>query len=328
MNTEQGVRSRYQRNHFSKLRLYYLLALSTIALSIILGQFFVQHHLHEQESDARLINVAGRQRMLGQQIAKIALELSVRTDTLARQGALERLTAALYEWRVAQQALRYGNDTLMLPANTNETIDSLLAESMPHFEVMVDASGKLHAQLTNELTIEYTELEPLVMQVLAHERPFLQTMENIVWHFEQLAAGKVIRLKRTEYLLLGISLMVILLEILFIFIPTTRRISDTLQKLIQSERDAQQMSKEIGELYASLDASYKKISVITLPVSPPRLIAKADKGGNLVEIASHYSQEIASHPIRYPATVAHLFGLQGDGADDFMETLIDTVAEG
>ena len=149
MNTEQGVRSRYQRNHFSKLRLYYLLALSTIALSIILGQFFVQHHLHEQESDARLINVAGRQRMLGQQIAKIALELSVRTDTLARQGALERLTAARYEWRVAQQALRYGNDTLMLPANTNETIDSLRAESMPHFEVMVDASGKLHAQLTN-----------------------------------------------------------------------------------------------------------------------------------------------------------------------------------
>ena len=49
---------------FRKLSRLYIVALSAIAFSIIFSQFLIQGHLGNQFSDSRVINVAGRQRML------------------------------------------------------------------------------------------------------------------------------------------------------------------------------------------------------------------------------------------------------------------------
>jgi len=150
-------------------------------------------------------------------------------------------------------------------------------------------------------------------------------MDSIVNTYEKLASGKIVKLKRTEYILFGISLLIIILEVLLIFIPTTRKVNETLIKLIKSESDAQQMSKEIGALYASLEESYERISGITLPVAPPRLIAKSDKGGNLYYVSDYYLRSFSHEEQRYK-TIANLFGLAGEAADDFNDQLIDVVS--
>ena len=52
-----------------RLTMAYLLSLAAVAVLILIGQFVVQTVLIRQQSDSRIINLAGRQRMLSQRIA-------------------------------------------------------------------------------------------------------------------------------------------------------------------------------------------------------------------------------------------------------------------
>ena len=65
---------------FSKLSRLYIIALSTIAFSVIISQILVRNHLNNQESDSTVINVAGRQRMLSQRLTKEIVSLTVSFD--------------------------------------------------------------------------------------------------------------------------------------------------------------------------------------------------------------------------------------------------------
>lgn len=318
------VRIYTQHNQFSRLRAYYLLALSIIALSIIIGQFLVQRHLREQESDAHIVNMAGRQRMLSQKISKLIL-LTNRLNTKERDSLLKELASVNAEWIENNTSLRYGNEAAAIPISKSKAINRLFLENQPVFDSIYFASNRIYSQLKNGDKSSYPLLENDMRTVLKHEPIFLRHMDSIVNTYEKLASGKIVKLKRTEYILFGISLLIIILEVLLIFIPTTRKVNETLIKLIKSESDAQQMSKEIGALYASLEESYERISGITLPVAPPRLIAKSDKGGNLYYVSDYYLRSFSHEEQRYK-TIANLFGLAGEAADDFNDQLIDVVS--
>ncbi|MGK9116823.1 ATP-binding protein [Olivibacter jilunii] len=318
------VRIYTQHNQFSRLRAYYLLALSIIALSIIIGQFLVQRHLREQESDAHIVNMAGRQRMLSQKISKLILLIN-RLNTKERDSLLKELASVNTEWIENNTSLRYGNEAAAIPISKSKAINRLFLENQPVFDSIYFASNRIYSQLKNGDKSSYPFLENDMRTVLKHEPIFLRHMDSIVYTYEKLASGKIVKLKRTEYILFGISLLIIILEVLLIFIPTTRKVNETLIKLIKSESDAQQMSKEIGALYASLEESYERISGITLPVAPPRLIAKSDKGGNLYYVSDYYLRSFSHEEQRYK-TIANLFGLAGEAADDFNDQLIDVVS--
>src|SRR5690606_11772362 len=110
----------------------------------------------------------------------------------------------------------------------------------------------------------------------------------------------------TEYVLLVVALAIILLEILYIFKPTAQNVTRTLNKLIESEKNAQKMSKEIGVLYSSLEKSYEELSSLNQPVENPRLLAKADRGGNLKFVSDLYADLTGYGKAEVGATFADL----------------------
>ena len=59
-----------------RLTRYYILALTAVALLTLAGQAVIQYSLGDVLDDARVINIAGRQRMLSQQLTKRAILLS------------------------------------------------------------------------------------------------------------------------------------------------------------------------------------------------------------------------------------------------------------
>jgi len=326
MDSVALMQTQQQKNEFSKLRIYYVLALSTIALSIIVGQLLVQRHLRTQESDARVINLAGRQRMLSQKISKISLKIS-EWPLEANDDLLKELKLANEEWYENNRNLKNGNDSLLLPILVDEDIESLFAKNDLFFDKIWNASSSVYTILTQKKTVDKNApIKTHIQEILENEEAFLMNMDAIVSRFEYLASEKIIKLKHTEHLLLAISLGIILLEIIFIFLPTTKRVNETLLKLIKSENDAKQMSKEISALYASLEASYERITGITLPVAPPKLIAKTDRGANVLFIAESYRKDFLDTNKRNAHTIAHLLGFDQEAADDFNEQLIDVVA--
>ena len=63
------------------LKQRYILALGIIVIMLILGEVMVQRALKFGQDDARVINIAGRQRMLIQKINKAALGLYFSSDS-------------------------------------------------------------------------------------------------------------------------------------------------------------------------------------------------------------------------------------------------------
>ncbi|HYH56723.1 MAG TPA: type IV pili methyl-accepting chemotaxis transducer N-terminal domain-containing protein, partial [Anseongella sp.] len=278
------------RHRFTRLGTWYILALGAVALIMISGQVLVQQFLNDQSDDSRVVNVAGRQRMLSQKIAKIALSLKSGQDSAERSIIRKELSAARAEWQLSQEGLLEGSDSLRLPLRNSPRVLQLFAGNRQFYQSMLEGSRGLLGRLENDPLAPYAAMEGDIQLILKNEPAFLATMDSIVFQYDREARQKVEKLKRTEYILLGISLFIILLEILFIFLPTTRQINNTLRKLIESEKSAQKMAKEIGALYTSLENSYEKISHINLPVENPRLYARADKGGNVKYVSELFAR--------------------------------------
>ena len=81
---------------FDKLSRLYIIALSTIALSVIVSQILIRKHLNDQQSDSTVINVAGRQRMLSQKLTKNIVSLSVESNSDNRSFLKDKIKETLY----------------------------------------------------------------------------------------------------------------------------------------------------------------------------------------------------------------------------------------
>jgi len=314
-------------NRFSKLGRWYVLALSVIAVVAIIGQALIQLHLRDQANDSRVVNVAGKQRMLSQKISKIVLSLHADQDKQTRSEIYNGLRSSVQLWKVSQEGLLHGNDSLKLPGKNSEAVNQLFTASAPNFEEMLSASQTIITLLSQDLLTSYESLEPEIRLVLARENNFLTGMENIVAQYDSEAKDKVSSLSTMEYILLGISLMVIILEVFFVFRPTARQVNTTVNRLIDSEKNAMKLSKEIGALYSSLEKSYEQISIVNQPAENPRLYAKSDHGGNVIFISELFSDLSGIRNVDDNMRLCNLFpGM--DNPDDWMDEVVATVSEG
>jgi hypothetical protein len=273
-----------------------------------------------------VVNVAGKQRMLSQKISKTLLMLSQEIPPGERQDIVDNLYESVHLWKVSQEGLLHGNDSLHLPGTNSPTITGMFLDIRPHFDDMYEQANAVVSRLKGNIELPYDSIRHSVDRVLSHESDFLAGMERIVFQYDAEAQAKVSRLSRMEYFLLALSIVVILLEIAFIFRPTTIRINKTFSKLIDSEKNAKKLSKEIGALYASLEKSYEQISHINEPVENPKLFAKADRGGNITFVAQLFT-DMTGKSEGASQRICDLF--EGSSAgNDWMDDVVDTVSEG
>jgi two-component system, NarL family, sensor histidine kinase DegS len=322
VNFEQEAKAGLHR--FTRLGTWYILALSVIATVAIIGQILIQDHLQNQRDDSRVVNVAGKQRMLSQKISKSLLLLAHRQPG-DRQSLMKTLRSSVKLWRISQEGLLHGNDSLHLPGMNSAEVAQMFSDIKPHFEAMLNNATEVLNTLEKDSTISYEQIRTNIDEVLAHETDFLTGMEKIVFQYDSEAHAKVTKLSQLEYFLLGVSVFVIILEILFIFRPTTLHVNKTISKLVDSERNAKKLSKEIGALYASLEKSYEQISHINEPMENPKLFAKADRGGNITFISQLFVSMTGITEENRTQRISELFEIAG--ADDWMDEMIDAVSE-
>src|SRR5690606_26227451 len=106
---------------FDRLRRLYIIALGAIAISLITSQILIRQYLADQEDDSRLVNVAGRQRMLSQKLNKEVLLLSLAPTELSRRAITDTLFVTKSTWEVAHNALQSGDEKLGIkPVNSSE----------------------------------------------------------------------------------------------------------------------------------------------------------------------------------------------------------------
>ncbi len=314
-------------NRFARLGTWYILALSGIAAIAIVGQMLIQNHLKNQLDDSRVVNVAGRQRMLSQKISKHVLQLSAPQNEAERASVLKNFKGSVDLWKVSHDGLQHGNDSLHLPGINSEAISKMFVELNPYFDEMYASAIRILDVLEKSPATEYGSIQDDVDKILKNESAFLEGMNQIVFQYDEEARVKIETLSKLEYFLIFISLVAIGVEILFIFRPTAAQVNKTVNQLIKSERNAKQLTKEIGALYGSLEKSYEQLSQINQPIETPKLCAKADRGGNVTFISDLFSETIGIKDVSKITRLCELFPGSQLG-NDWMDEIVELVSEG
>lgn len=223
----------------------YVLALSLVAALIVAGQAVVQFSLMQQEQDARIINIAGRQRMLSQRIHAHVLRAERETNVDRMRARIAILKSDLVRWQRSHDGLRYGDAQLELRGNNSPEIQRLFASLEPHFIAIKTVADEVVA-MGKAADATPIELDPQILTMLGGEEQFLETMDQIVHVYEREAAARVTRLQRIELLLMAGALLVLALEAVFIFRPAVKRIRSTMSELRRASNVFQQLSLKDG----------------------------------------------------------------------------------
>ncbi|MDT0686496.1 ATP-binding protein [Autumnicola psychrophila] len=275
---------------FKKLSRLYILALSAIAFSVIVSQILIHRYLNDQENDSTVVNIAGRQRMLSQKLSKETLKLLVTFKQDGKINIKDSIKATLEIWQFSHRALREGNDSLELPGNNSAEITAMFREVDPYFVEITNASEAIIRQLEENPQTSAEDMRDEIATVAKNEAGFLHVMDQIVNQFEEEAGEKVRRLQNLEWLLMAITLLILLSELLFIFLPAAKGVRGTIHKLLKAEKDAKKMAKDADELSRAKEKSVKELRVLNQAMNQTLLFARLDVNGNILEMGEKFSR--------------------------------------
>jgi len=275
---------------FDRLSRLYIIALSTIALSVILSQILVRKHLNDQQSDSSVINVAGRQRMLSQKLTKEIVSLSTE-DSLAERILLkDKIKQTLKLWTLSHQALQNGNDSLDLPGKNSVIIKEKFKVLNPTFDSISNASKAIIEKIENTPPLPRSVFIEDVAIVKQNEGHFLQVMNQIVNQYDLEADAKVSWLRKLELLLMALTLLILVAEFLFIFWPTAKSVKSILAELLTAEKTAKKMAFDADELSVAKEKSIKELRALSHAMDETLLFARIMPNGTLVHMGKKFSR--------------------------------------
>ncbi|WP_266363273.1 ATP-binding protein [Tellurirhabdus rosea] len=223
-----------------RLTRFYVLALSAIGVLTISGLLFVRHTIRNQYDDGRVLNVAGRQRMLSQRLTKLAL---LRTEGIPAADTVP-FDSLLDVWSQSHIQLRKGELVMEKPFQVRKSaeLDQMFAQLEPVFQTMYRNFRQISAA-----DLPDADRKAALGAVLREEPLYLGQMNDIVFRFDAENTERIRHLERVEWALGLATLLVVLLEGLFIFRPVVRHTRNVIWWLTQSEEALRRANDQLAD---------------------------------------------------------------------------------
>lgn len=286
---------------FLRLRRAYLLALSLIALALLVEYFLVESFLDEQARDATIINVAGRQRMLSQRIAKLSL-LPVAAATNAA------LDADLTEWAERHAWLKF------------RLVDDPVRPKL-------DALDKAIERVENAArTQDAGEVE--TQSLVADSETFLQQMDDIVGEITVAATARVTRLRKAKRWIGLVTAGLLLMELLFIFRPIGRFIRGQFRQL-RVEREAQIAARELAEVAVEeKQRSFSELHALNQAIDQAAIFATLRHDGEIIHLSRKFANLLSSRTNNHGAAPLAELLHPDEGRQTYFSELINGTRAG
>lgn len=279
---------------FKNLRRLYIFALLTIAITVLLSQLLIQHNLHSQLSDSRIINISGKQRMLSQKLTKEILILNFIADSTNNEEKIGQANEIIKLWKFNQDALENGNDSLGFPKEKSKELSDLFVAIKPNFNNIVTAATVF---LNNKKAgINEKENQQLVQDILQNQGLFLDKMNQIVGQYDKEALEKVTLQSKTEYGILIFTMLVLLLEFIFIFKPTNKKVEKLISKLLISEKKALKLAHDTEVISEAKENSVKELKSLNYAMENTLLYCRVAPDGSLIHIGEKFAKLLQYNP--------------------------------
>ena len=210
----------------------------TITISVlVLNQVFIQYILNQKQYDAKTINVAGKQRMLSQRINLESYKISV------GKGDQRELELLFDEWESNHEALLNGSDQNKIKAIEDPNARILLIQLTSKVERMKDF---VESAKGNNASLD-------IEAITKNQDAFLSEMDKTVMVLEIDAQNKLNRVILIELVILLVTILLISMEVRFIFYPMNKDLVDKNSELERRNKELKKYSE--SNLYLSRFAS-------------------------------------------------------------------------
>ncbi len=213
----------------------YIFGIIITVVLLSVNQAFIQYWLAQKKHDANTINIAGKQRMLSQRINAEFYRLEKES---ASPHLLKKLVA---EWKTSHFKLQSKDKSNKLVPITNSEIRLALKELNPNIEF-------IESQLNN---IGKASLN--LSLINQNQNSFLPKMDKIVKSLEKISDKKLQFIIKTEFFLFFMSLIILILEVVFIYIPIEKSLNLANAEISKKNEDLKQALTSIGKKNRELE---------------------------------------------------------------------------
>ena len=242
-------------------RYLYLTFILSVAATLLLSQWLMQESFYREQDHASRINMAGRQRMLGQNILKTALLYQQEQDTLARDEIAGRMLDLCREWDLSTLALRDGSQIPPIKPVRSREIRRELDSLRKQQTITID--------LVNRLIIagDSTGQNRAMAGLLAQDKLFLSHMEYIVGLMEAEAIEGIQALIFKDYATSVITCLLLIIQFLFIVVPVFRKLRTSQDELVERNETLRKKSHELEHEIEQNKSHQSRIHELTQEVA-------------------------------------------------------------
>lgn len=219
----------------ANIRTRYRWALIAIALLISTSASLMQYYFSVQKYDAKIINMAGKQRMLSQKIAWHSNELLLSATNISEHT--KALKASVVSFKKTHNYLLSKNANGEYQYLTPKLIK--LYTLAPH---KLDTQVATYIQQAENLLYQQGQVDKRIFSVTEVEE-LLKQLDHAVNLFEEQAVQKLNWVSNLELLFWLMAMFLLLVELRFVFMPMEKEIGNALSKYQKQKEFAQQVSQ-------------------------------------------------------------------------------------
>ncbi len=235
----------------------YVVIIGFTCLLIIINQLIIQYAISQKSDDAFYINISGKQRMLSQKIIALVAENKEKPN----KDNYKKLENTFNEWEKVHYGFQYGNKDIGLEKLTKENISLV-----QNLNIYVENAREVIKNSKEKLEINIEELAK-------NQNLFLVKMDKIVKKLEADSDKRLQFIKYIEIFLALITLLVLLVEVIFVFIPITKNLQKQNSKLLNTNKTLEEYN-----YVASHDLRTPIINILSFAK-----LLKNQKGENIKE---------------------------------------------
>lgn len=237
-----------------RMGISYFLALLIVACLASSAYFFMHNLLGVNESNGTIINISGRQRMLSQRGALFSLQLATAQGS-ERVKVREKLLDVADLMETSHSGLISGNEEMGLPAHMSENMHSIYFEAPSQLDNQVKEYIQAIHALVKESDIGSISLHSQNLQTILNVAPnrLLKTLNEAVKQYELEGLAELQETMQWETYVWLVTLIVLVLEGVFIFRPITTQVKDTAGILLQEKHFSENVVNTAQALILGID---------------------------------------------------------------------------